>query len=406
MKKPSMITQIAIAVVVGILVGLLIPASGNYLKIVGDVFLRLMQMAIPILNLGQIVQAVGSINPKELTSLGGRTIAVFGISSLAAALWGVLMAVTFNPGYGVKMTGFQDASIKAQEISITDTILNFVPKNIFDSLTQGSIIQIIVFALFFGLALNKYLQSHPETQLFQIIVDFNEVIITVIRYVMYLAPLGIFALIASTISHLGLQIILPLVKYLLVYGLGTILFLGIWILVITLYCKVSPLRLITNMKNMSVMALATTSSAITLPVALEETETKLGLSKRITNLVLPLGMSLNSNGSAMHMAFTVMTIAQMYQLDFDITKMIYLAITATFVSLANAVVPGAGLVSLAVIVPQMGLPIESIAIFAGVEWFVGMLRTILNVNSDVYSAILVAKSVDEIDYTVFNSSNK
>ncbi|HCS97693.1 MAG TPA: dicarboxylate/amino acid:cation symporter, partial [Enterococcus faecalis] len=391
---------------VGILVGLLIPASGNYLKIVGDVFLRLMQMAIPILILGQIVQAVGSINPKELTSLGGRTIAVFGISSLAAALWGVLMAVIFNPGYGVKMTGFQDASIKAQEISITDTILNFVPKNIFDSLTQGSIIQIIVFALFFGLALNKYLQSHPETQLFQIIVDFNEVIITVIRYVMYLAPLGIFALIASTISHLGLQIILPLVKYLLVYGLGTILFLGIWILVITLYCKVSPLRLITNMKNMSVMALATTSSAITLPVALEETETKLGLSKRITNLVLPLGMSLNSNGSAMHMAFTVMTIAQMYQLDFDITKMIYLAITATFVSLANAVVPGAGLVSLAVIVPQMGLPIESIAIFAGVEWFVGMLRTILNVNSDVYSAILVAKSVDEIDYTVFNSSNK
>ncbi|WEB59381.1 dicarboxylate/amino acid:cation symporter [Enterococcus faecalis] len=406
MKKPSMITQIAIAVVVGILVGLLIPASGNYLKIVGDVFLRLMQMAIPILILGQIVQAVGSINPKELTSLGGRTIAVFGISSLAAALWGVLMAVIFNPGYGVKMTGFQDASIKAQEISITDTILNFVPKNIFDSLTQGSIIQIIVFALFFGLALNKYLQSHPETQLFQIIVDFNEVIITVIRYVMYLAPLGIFALIASTISHLSLQIILPLVKYLLVYGLGTILFLGIWILVITLYCKVSPLRLITNMKNMSVMALATTSSAITLPVALEETETKLGLSKRITNLVLPLGMSLNSNGSAMHMAFTVMTIAQMYQLDFDITKMIYLAITATFVSLANAVVPGAGLVSLAVIVPQMGLPIESIAIFAGVEWFVGMLRTILNVNSDVYSAILVAKSVDEIDYTVFNSSNK
>ncbi|EGG56368.1 transporter, dicarboxylate/amino acid:cation Na+/H+ symporter family protein [Enterococcus faecalis TX1467] len=406
MKKPSMITQIAIAVVVGILVGLLIPASGNYLKIVGDVFLRLMQMAIPILILGQIVQAVGSINPKELTSLGGRTIAVFGISSLAAALWGVLMAVIFNPGYGVKMTGFQDASIKAQEISITDTILNFVPKNIFDSLTQGSIIQIIVFALFFGLALNKYLQSHPETQLFQIIVDFNEVIITVIRYVMYLAPLGIFALIASTISHLGLQIILPLVKYLLVYGLGTILFLGIWILVITLYCKVSPLRLITNMKNMSVMALATTSSAITLPVALEEAETKLGLSKRITNLVLPLGMSLNSNGSAMHMAFTVMTIAQMYQLDFDITKMIYLAITATFVSLANAVVPGAGLVSLAVIVPQMGLPIESIAIFAGVEWFVGMLRTILNVNSDVYSAILVAKSVDEIDYTVFNSSNK
>ena len=104
----------------------------------------------------------------------------------------------------------------------------------------------------------------------------------------------------------------------------------------------------------------------------------------------------------MHMALTVITIAQMYQVEFRWTTMVYLAILATFISLANAVVPGAGLVSLAIIVPQMGLPIESIAIFGGVEWLVGMLRTILNVNSDVYSAILVAKSVDEIDYEIFS----
>ncbi len=150
------------------------------------------------------------------------------------------------------------------------------------------------------------------------------------------------------------------------------------------------------------MALATTSSAITLPIAMEESQNKLGLSSRITNLVLPLGMSLNSNGSAMHMAITVMTIAQMYQINFDGIQMVTVAVTATFVSLANSVVPGAGLVSLAIIVPQLGLPIESIALFAGVEWFVGMLRTILNVNSDVYSALLIAKSADELDYRVFN----
>ena len=153
---------------------------------------------------------------------------------------------------------------------------------------------------------------------------------------------------------------------------------------------------------MTIMALATTSSAITLPVAMEEAQHKLGLSSRITNLVLPLGMSLNSNGSAMHMAITVMTIAQMYQMPFDLIQMITVAVTATFVSLANAVVPGAGLVSLAIVVPQLGLPIESIAIFAGVEWFVGMLRTILNVNSDVYSAMIIAKSADELDYQIFN----
>lgn len=405
MKKVSMITQIVIAVVLGVAFGLLLPKIGVELKIIGDAFLRLMQMAIPVLILGQIIQAVAGINPQELTKLGGKTIAVFGISSFLAAIWGVAMAVVFNPGRGIDLAGAQDLGIQTQEITPAETFLNFLPTNIFDSLSKGSIIQIIVFALFFGIGLNRYIQSKPESKLFELIIDFNEVIINVIRYVMLVAPLGIFALIASTISNLGLQIILPLIKYLLVYATASLLFMGLWILIITIYCKVNPIQLVRNMKSMTVMALATTSSAITLPIAMEEAHEKLGLSDRITNLVLPLGMSLNSNGSAMHMALTVMTISQMYQMDFDLSKMITVAITATFVSLANAVVPGAGLVSLAIIVPQLGLPIESIAIFAGVEWFVGMLRTFLNVNSDVYSAIVVARSVNEIDYEVFNQKN-
>lgn len=401
-KKVSMTTQIVIAVALGIAVGMIFPAIAANLKIVGDLFLRLMQMAIPVLILGQIIQAVASIESKELTNLGGRTIFVFGCSSLLAATWGIIMAVIFNAGSGTNLTGVKDVTIEAKEISFSETFLGFVPTNIFDSLSSGTIVQIIVFALFFGVALNKFMSKHPESGLAQIIIDFNEVILMIIRYVMIIAPLGIFALIASTISNLGAEIILSLLSYLGVYALATLLFLGLWITFITFYVRVNPLRLIKNMKNMSIMALATTSSAITLPTAMDETHNKLGLSNRITNLVLPLGMSLNSNGSAMHMAITVMTISQMYQMDFNLPQMIYVAIAATIISLANAVVPGAGLVSLAIIVPQMGLPIESIAIFAGVEWFVGMLRTILNVNSDVYSAIVVAKSVNEIDYDVFN----
>ncbi|WP_291293287.1 dicarboxylate/amino acid:cation symporter [Enterococcus sp.] len=401
-KKVPMVTQIVIAVLLGIVFGMLFSQAGVHLKIVGDIFLRLMQMAIPVLILGQIIQAVGGIAPKELTRLGGKTIAVFGISSLFAAAWGVAMAVFFTPGKGIDFSQTAADTVQAQEISPSETLINFIPTNIFDALSKGSIIQIIVFALFFGIALNRFLQKNPQSQLLTIIVDFNEVVLTIIRYVMILAPIGIFALIASTISSLGLQVVLPLGKYLLIYGLATLSFLVIWIVVLMLYCRVNPWRLIQNMKNMTIMALATTSSAITLPVAMAEAQDKLGLSSRITNLVLPLGMSLNSNGSAMHMAITVMTIAQMYQMPFDLIQMMTVAVTATFVSLANAVVPGAGLVSLAIIVPQLGLPIESIAIFAGVEWFVGMLRTILNVNSDVYSAMIIAKSADELDYQTFN----
>lgn len=402
MKKLSMVTKILIAVILGIGFGLLFPSISHQIKLLGDIFLKLMQMAIPILVLGQIIQAMGSIKPRELTSLGGRTIIIFGVSSLLAAGFGILMAVLFSPGKGIDISGIGESAIKTQEISLTETITDLFPKNIFESLTSGSIIQIIVFALFFGLALNKFMQSHPESQLFQVILDFNEIIIQVISYVMIFAPIGIFSLISSTISNLGIKIVLPLVKYLFIYGLSTFLFLALWIAFLSIYCKFSPLKLIKNMRHMSIMALATTSSAITLPIEMEEAHTKIGLSKRITNLVLPLGMSLNSNGSAMHMAITVVTIAQMYTINLTVQRFVFLAIMATFVSLANAVVPGAGLVSLAIIVPQMGLPVASIAIFAGVEWFVGMLRTILNVNSDVYSAVLIAKTVDELDYEVFN----
>ena len=246
------------------------------------------------------------------------------------------------------------------------------------------------------------MEKKPKSKLLDLIIDFNDVIIQLVTCVMFFAPIGIFALIASTISNLGIKIILPLIKYLFSYGFATFAYLLIWIVIISLYLKVNPIKLIGNMSEMSLMAVATTSSAITLPIEMNEAKNKLGLKDRISNLVLPLGMSLNSNGSAMHMAITVITIAQLYNINFTLDKVFYLIVISTFVSLANAVVPGAGLVSLAIIVPQMGLPVESIAIFAGVEWFVGMLRTILNVNSDVYSALMVGKSADAIDYEVFN----
>lgn len=401
-KKISMTNQIVIAVLLGIILGLALPGFSKNLEIVGTLFLRLMQMSIPILVLGQIVQAVGGIKIKELTNLGGRTIVVFGVSSVLASAWGILFAIIFQPGRGIAISNVGEKVVEAQQISIHETLVGFFPSNIFASLSEGSIVQIIVFALFFGLGLSKYQEAHPDAAFGKILVEFNEIVLNVIRFVMYFAPIGIAALIASTISSLGINIILPLLKYLLVYGIATISFIGIWVIVISLYCRVSPLKLLKNTKEMSIMALATTSSAVTLPTAMEESHEKIGLSDRVVNLVLTLGMSLNSNGSAMHMPITVMTIAQLYDVDYSLQTILYLAVLATFVSLANAVVPGAGLVSLAIIVPQMGLPIESIAIFAGVEWFVGMLRTILNVNSDVFSAIIVGKSVNELDYTIFN----
>lgn len=318
---------------------------------------------------------------------------------------GVLFGVLFQPGTGIDSASISGEGFKMAEVaamSFGETILNFFPTNIMQALAEGNIVHVIVFSILFGLALSYVRVEDEENTILDIVKRFNKIILRLISMVMLIAPIGIFALIASTIANMGLQVILPLLKYLGVYALGTLIYLIVWFLLTSFFCRVSFFRLIYNMTQIAIMALVTTSSAVTLPTELKDAREKLGIEERVSKLVLPLGMTLNSNGSAMHMAITVITIAQIYGVEYSMTNYIYIAFLAALASLANAVVPGAGLVSLAIVVPQMNLPIESIALFAGVEWFVGMLRTILNVTADTTTALIVAKTEDAIDYDIFS----
>lgn len=391
MDDKHFIRKILIAIALGVLAGFLFKDDVAVLDVVGKVFLRTMQMVIPLLVLGQVIQALGSLEKKDLSALGIRTIVIFGASSLLAAYWGILFTLMMQPGKSVTIPQAGLETVEEQSINLSETIISFFPQNIMDSLSRGSIIQIIIFAIFMGVAVNIYASQKKDNLFLPLLLEFNAIIMQIIRLVMKFAPLGIFSMIAVSVGNLGLDILLPMVQYLLVFGLATLTFLLLWVLVIALYSKKSFRSIVVGMKSTSLMALATTSSAVTLPLAMEDAHSKLGISKRVVDLVLPMGVSLNSNGSAMHMAITVVTIAQLYNIHLDGITLLYIGVLATFISLANAVVPGAGLVSLAIIVPQLGLPIESIALFAGVEWFVGMLRTITNVNSDVFSAVIVDK---------------
>ncbi|WP_373471479.1 dicarboxylate/amino acid:cation symporter [Carnobacterium alterfunditum] len=405
MKKVNLTTQIIVMTVLGIIFGALFGQSLSFLDVIGKIFLRLIQMSIVILIMGQIIEAVGNLNPKGLGKIGLKTFGLFISSSLIAAIIGITAGVAFNPGSGVD-TSLLDVSGEAIETvstgSISELILDFFPTNIFSSMTEGSIVQVIVFSLIFGIALSFVKTEQEDNLILEWVKQFNAVILKMIGLIMKTAPIGIFAIIASTISKMGLSIILPMGKYLAVYGFATILYLVVWFAITSIYLRVSIIKLSKNMLQMSLMALTTTSSAITLPTALNDSKEKLGISDRIAKLVLPLGMSLNSNGSSMHMAITIVTIAQIYGVTYGMSDFVYIVILSTMASLANAVVPGAGLVSLTIVIPSMGLPIESIALFAGVDWFVGMLRTILNVDSDTTTALIVAKSENELDYDIFN----
>jgi proton glutamate symport protein len=402
-KKVNMTIQIMIAMVLGVLVGALFNEKVQGIKLLGDIFLRLIQMSIILLVMGQIIEAVGSLNPKELGKQGIKVIIIFLITSLLAAIFGIVTGIIFKPGVGMDLSSLsRGVKIDTSTIgSISDTVLGFFSTNVIKSMADGIIVQVILFAILFGAALS-YMQTEKEnSKVLEVIIEFNKIILRMISIIMKIAPIGIFSLIASTIGKVGLGVILPLSKYLGIYGLTTFIYLAVGFVIVSIYCKIDVRKLVKGMTQMSLVALATTSSAVTLPTEMKDAREKLGIGEKVTKLVLPLGMTLNSNGSAMHMAFTIVTISQIYGVSYSSAQYLYIAALATLVSMANAVVPGAGLVSLAIIIPQMGLPIEAIAVFAGVEWFVGMLRTILNVDSDTFTALIVAKSENEIDYDVY-----
>ena len=406
MKKLKMSHQMLIATAVGILLGVLFGEQIQPLKIVGDIFLRLLQMSVMLVILGHIIEAV-AINPKDLAKLGLKIIAGFLIFAALGATWGWLMGTIFNPGGGVDLTALGGADVTASEISsISDTILGFFPTNVVGSMAQGTIMHAIVFGVLFGIAASQAAIQFNNRVLLDGIVIFNKTIIRLMSNVMTVAPIGICILLATTIGRLGVQVMLPLLKFLLVYGLATLTFWILVHLVVSAICKMNPIKLAQHMTDMSLMAAATGSSAITLPTVMKDCKEKIGLSAKLTQLIMPLGVAICSPGAAMHMSIITLCVAQMYGVSFGPGQYIYIIALAGLASMANAVMPGAGILSLTIMVTAMGLPMQSIALFASVEWFIGIYRTVLNVSGDVYVGLLIGKTEGELDYSIFNGASK
>lgn len=405
-KKLGTTGQIVCAMILAVALGTVFGDKIAPVKVVGDIFFHLIQMPIILLVMGQLIEAVAGLNPREMGAVGRKTIFIFLSSSLLAAVLGSLVGIWLKPGAAIKIgsVSAQTADASALQVqSFSQTVLGFFSKNIIESMAQGVIIQVILFAVLFGLAVSYVRVELGKNELYLVIKQFNAAIMRLMGMIMKVAPIGIFALMAATIGSLGSRVILPLLNYLLIYGGCTAAFFCLWLIVLSISFKIPIWLLFKKISRISLMALATTSSAVTLPTTLKDSRERLGIGGRIAKLVLPLGMSINCNGAAMHMAITAVTITQIYGITFGFNGYIYIVIMATMLSMANAIVPGASVVSLAMIVPQLGLPVESIAIFAGLDWFVGMYRTILNVDADVFTALLVARSEKELDYNIFYS---
>lgn len=403
-KKVNITNLIVLSMVVGVAAGVVGGPAMTQIQFIGDIFFRLVQMGIVPFVMCTIIVAVGGLTPQSLSGVGLKGIGIFAASSFVAAGIALGLSLVLQPGAGLGETALvQDAVFEGEASVVTfqDTLLSFFGNNIVSSMGAGAMVQCIVFAIALGLAISFWRNAHDgKCLVYDFMSELASLLLNIIRAVMAIAPIGIFCYVSSMVGSLGAEVLIPLVKYLGVMALATVVMFVLYFVLVSVRCRLNPVKLIKKMWPMSALALGTISSAVTLPTAMEDTKNKIGCDAEVSDLLLPLGMPLNSNGAAIHLAVTAITIAQIYGITFAGPELLTVWVISFLLSLANAVSPGASLVSLTMIVPALNLPMAAIGIFAGLEYPTGAIRTILNVDGDVFAALLVAGDKG-IDHDVF-----
>lgn len=403
MKKINFSLQIILATILAILCGLIFGDAMEKISFIGNIFLRLIQMSVVLLVMTAIIESVGSIEPGEFGKIGLKAIILFIITTVYSAVIGVFAVNLIKPGEGV--VGVEPAVYQGEifNIKFQDLLTSFFPKNVFQSMAEGNMIQVIVFSIFFGLAVSFLRKKHKEPEVYQIVVSFGKVVMEIIKKIMQFAPIGIFALLSSITGSMGMTIIIPLLKYLFTMFAATFFIFSTFLLLVSFYAKVNPFRLIMKFKDTIIVSVTTTSSAISLPVQMNDCENKIGISSRISKLVNSLAMSLNSDGLALTLSVSTITIAQFFGIHLSLQQQIVIVAVSTLSTLGNLLVPGGALVAMAIALNMTGLPLEGIALIAGVDWFAGIARTLLNVIDDVLCTFFIAVSEKEFNRDIFNS---
>lgn len=405
MKKLSLTQKIIIGSILGGLFGYFAADYVGYVKFMGDVFLRLVKMVVPLLVFGAIVEAVASLNLGELRKIGIKTVALFFFSTVIAAMVALAAITIFKPNLSLTglATGF---SGELPTGNYVDLLVNFIPANVLKAFVNDTLIQVIIFGVLVGIAINKNKDNTVTGKLYEGIKGLRSVMMTIVTMFMTIAPYGIFALVANTVGTKGKSILLPLIQYVLtVTGANVVFFLG-YTLVVAMLCGLNPFKLLKNVGRTIIVGVSTGSSAMTLPTELMDAEERIGLSRKIYNFVLPLGNAINTNGAAITTTIAAVTCAHAFNIPLTTQHYVMIAVYAALATFGNTTVPGGGIVAVAVVFQMAGMPLEGVAIFAGVDYFTGLTRIILNVVGDIYTAILVAHGEGELDKEVFNAANK
>ena len=391
-KKLSLTTWIALGLVLGVIAGLAFQGAPDvateYIKPFGTIYLNLIKMVVVPVVLLSIMQGIVSLQDvRKVGSIGVKTICFYLVTTAIAITLGLVLANVLQVGAGYTISTEGLSYEAAEAPSLMDTIVNIFPSNFFQPLADATMLQVIVIALFFGFGI---ILAGEKGKLAKDLVDScAEVSFKVMFIILKLSPIGVFALICPVVASNGPDVLLPLLKVILVaYAAYIIHMIVTYSTAVKLASGMSPLKFFKGMSEPILFAFSSASSVGTLPFNMDATQ-QMGARKEVSSFVLPLGATINMYGTAIYQGVCAIFIAQIFGVDLTIAQQLTIILTATLASVGTAGVPGAGMIMLAMVLESVGLPLEGIALVAGIDRILDMGRTTVNITGDAACTMCV-----------------
>ncbi|MFP8843441.1 dicarboxylate/amino acid:cation symporter [Shewanella baltica] len=396
--------QILVGMVLGITVGVVLGEQATVLKPIGTLFVNIIKMLIvPLVFCSLIVGVTSMEDTAKMGRIGFKSFTFYLCTTAIAISIGLAVGYVIQPGAGLDLPLPSGVSDVAKEVpSLMQTLIDIVPTNPIAALANGQILQVIVFAVALGIAL-VLIGDHgkPAIKVFE---SLAEAMYKLTDMVMKLAPYGVFGLMAWVAGAYGIEMLLPLLKVIVAVYVGCIIHvLGFYSIVLSMFSKLNPLHFFKGISNAMAVAFTTSSSAGTLPASMKCASEYLGVNKKISSFVLPLGTTINMDGTALYQGVTALFVAQAFGIGLTWVDYLTIILTATLASIGTAGVPGAGLVMLTLVLSTVGLPLEGVALIAGIDRILDMARTVVNVSGDLVATTVIAKSEDELDMEHYNA---
>lgn len=413
--KISLTTKIFIGLIGGLIAGIIlnlfVPHSyvrdtiivNGICNIIGTGFIKLMKMLVVPLVLCSLVCGASAIgDTKTLGKVGVKTIVFYLATTALAVSVAIGVASIIRPGIGLNQGALNYGEVTvAESTSVTDTLLNIIPDNPFGSLSNGIMLQVIFFALLVGILLAKMGERADLVSNF--FNQCNDLMMEMTTFVMNLAPVGVFFMLTKTFANLGFDAFLPLIKYMLsvVSALGVQCFI-VYMILLLVFTRLNPFKFIKKFFPVMAFAFSTSTSNATIPMNIDTLEEKMGVSRKISSFTIPLGATINMDGTSIMQGVAVVFAAQAYGIELGITGYLTVIATATLASIGTAGIPSVGLVTLSMVFAAVGLPVEAIALIMGIDRILDMLRTAVNITGDAVCTTIIAHQNKSLDRDTFN----